>query len=623
MAPTTTYRERPSFTSEDLTADGLAAAIAADHALIGYAVASVENTYELVEGSGSAVAVVNRDGTILFSRSDPGLCDIEGRSIFEPGTCWRESCRGTNAISCALSQREGVCIRGEDHQTSDYHEYCTYAAPIFGAQGEVVGLLAVLTKCGAAQLHTLGFIKTIAILVENRMLAGEMPDRLTLFFHTNPSNVGTIKQCIAAFDAQGILVGTNSTARSFFKIVSPHTQLTFGMLFSLPFQDLKKMWTQERTESFSLSLWDGRSVNVALNRRVCTAHGPGVKDKNASEHEGNPVRAPGRAKKLEFSELLLEDLDIGDAQVHRAIEKASRIIGLDLPLMVEGESGVGKEMFTRAFHNSGPRRAGPFVAVNCAAIPEQLIESELFGYEEGAFTGARRRGQQGRIAQANGGTLFLDEIGDMPLPLQGRLLRVLQDRQVFPLGSGRAVPVNLSIICATHRDLKHEIREHRFREDLYYRLNGLRIVLPALRMRTDLFELVQLLAAAEGNGREVTVSDDVMEIFRKATWPGNIRQLQMTLRTAIALAAGADVVRKEHLPDEFLSETLTGAHKIDVVMPAAESSPMMSDGSLAKVQSLAIRRAVEQANGNISEAARILGVNRKTIYRRMAIPKDE
>ena len=148
-------------------------------------------------------------------------------------------------------------------------------------------------------------------------------------------------------------------------------------------------------------------------------------------------------------------------------------------------------------------------------------------------------------------------------------------------------------------------------------------MLPALRMRTELVELVQLLAAAEGNGREVTVSDDVMEIFRKATWPGNIRQLQMTLRTAIALAAGADVVRKAHLPDEFLSETLTGAHKIDVVMPAAESSPMMGEGSLAKVQSLAIRRAVEQANGNISEAARILGVNRKTIYRRMAIPDGE
>jgi len=418
-------------------------------------------------------------------------------------------------------------------------------------------------------------------------------------------------------------VGTNSTARSFFKIVSPHTQLTFGMLFSLPFQDLKKMWTQERTDSFSLSLWDGRSVNVALNRRVCTAHGPGVKDKNASEHDGNTVRAPGRAKKLEFSELLLEDLDIGDAQVHRAVEKASRIIGLDLPLMVEGESGVGKEMFTRAFHNSGPRRAGPFVAVNCAAIPEQLIESELFGYDEGAFTGARRRGQQGRIVQANGGTLFLDEIGDMPLPLQGRLLRVLQDRQVFPLGSGRAVPVNLSIICATHRDLKQEIREHRFREDLYYRLNGLRIVLPPLRMRTDLSELVQLLAAAERNGREVTISEEVMEIFRKATWPGNIRQLQMTLRTAIALAAGADVVRKEHLPDEFFPDTLPGASNIGVVETMAGASALNVDGSLAKVQSLAIRRALEQANGNISEAARILGVNRKTIYRRMAISEPE
>src|SRR5690606_7853263 len=149
--------------------------------------------------------------------------------------------------------------------------------------------------------------------------------------------------------------------------------------------------------------------------------------------------------------LLLSDLDTGDPQMHAALEKARRIIGLDLPLMIEGESGVGKEMFTRAFHNDGPRKSGPFVPVNCAAIPEALIESELFGYEEGAFTGAKRRGNIGKILQANGGTLFLDEIGDMPLQLQGRLLRVLQERQVNPLGSGKAIDVDFSLICATHR----------------------------------------------------------------------------------------------------------------------------------------------------------------------------
>jgi transcriptional regulator with PAS, ATPase and Fis domain len=187
----------------------------------------------------------------------------------------------------------------------------------------------------------------------------------------------------------------------------------------------------------------------------------------------------------------LASLDTGDPQVAAVIAKVRKVIGKDIPILITGETGTGKELLAQAIHNDSPRRDGPFVAVNCASIPETLIESELFGYEEGAFTGARRKGALGKLVQANGGTLFLDEIGDMPYPLQVRLLRVLQERIVNPLGSAKSIPVDISVVCATHRSLREMIAQNLFREDLYYRLNGLVVKLPPLRERTDLAVVIE------------------------------------------------------------------------------------------------------------------------------------
>ncbi|MEX3825226.1 sigma 54-interacting transcriptional regulator, partial [Paraburkholderia sp. BR14262] len=210
-----------------------------------------------------------------------------------------------------------------------------------------------------------------------------------------------------------------------------------------------------------------------------------------------------------------------------------------------------------ALHRDSPRRDGPFVALNCAALPDTLIEAELFGYEDGAFTGAKRRGSAGKIAQAHGGTLFLDEIGDMPLAQQVRLMRVLQERAVVPLGGTRAVPVDLRIVCATHRDLRAMIAEGTFREDLYYRINGLVVTLPALAERTDLDPLVARMleiVRREVPGAPARLTPAVRACFARCRWPGNLRQLASALRTAAIMAEGEDAIDMEHLPEDLMHD---------------------------------------------------------------------
>ena len=295
--------------------------------------------------------------------------------------------------------------------------------------------------------------------------------------------------------------------------------------------------------------------------------------------------------------------------------RARRGAASEAPILLLGETGTGKELLARAIHQDSQRARQPFVAVNCASIPETLIEAELFGYEDGAFTGARRKGAIGKIVQANGGTLFLDEIGDMPLPLQARLLRVLQERQVTPLGGTKSVPVDVAIVSATHRDLRAMIAAQAFREDLYYRVNGLVVRLPALRDRTDLMEIAHKILRAETEGRAPGLEDEVVALLRACRWPGNIRQLATTLRTAAVMAGGEGTIRREHLSDDFLEDAQRALPAAPVVPP--EPEPAGPASTLGDLELATIRRALEESGGNISVTSRRLGISRNTIYRRL------
>ncbi len=308
----------------------------------------------------------------------------------------------------------------------------------------------------------------------------------------------------------------------------------------------------------------------------------------------------------------LGSLANGDERVQRALDRAYRILNKPIPLLIQGESGVGKEMFAKAFHASGDRTDMPFVALNCAAIPESLIESELFGYIGGAFTGALREGALGKIAQASGGTLFLDEIGDMPHTLQVRLLRVLQERTVVPLGGVEALPVDISLICATHHHLQDAVKEGRFREDLYYRINGLTITLPPLRERSDVLALARQMLKLAAPDRLLVLSERTKKIFEHHEWPGNLRQLNNTIRVAVALLDEDECeIQPTHLPEELFDAAL-----VDTSFSANPLARQPSSDLRTMTQS-AIEQALATTGGNISAAARLLGISRNTLYRKL------
>jgi transcriptional regulator of acetoin/glycerol metabolism len=297
---------------------------------------------------------------------------------------------------------------------------------------------------------------------------------------------------------------------------------------------------------------------------------------------------------------------------------ARQLFAKQVPILLHGATGTGKEAFAKSLHRSGLWSDKPFVTVNCAAIPESLIESELFGYTRGAFTGAAKEGRVGKILQSNGGTLFLDEIGDMPLVLQTRLLRVLEEREVVPLGSDQAVPVNLHVISATHRDLHQMIRDGQFREDLYYRLNGVTLHLPLLRDRGDRAELIRTLLRDENCGQDSIRIDE--EAFRKLmeySWPGNIRQLRNAVRTASALCREG-IIRASNLPQEIID---TETRAAPARAAAAEAAGAAAEGSpsapLREAECAALLRELERMRWNISRTAQTLGISRNTLYRKI------
>jgi transcriptional regulator with PAS, ATPase and Fis domain len=306
----------------------------------------------------------------------------------------------------------------------------------------------------------------------------------------------------------------------------------------------------------------------------------------------------------------LDALDTGDAQMSKAVSSVKKVVGREIPILIEGETGTGKELLAKAIHAAGTRGKGPFVAINCASIPEGLIEAELFGYEEGAFTGAKRHGVPGKIMQANGGTLFLDEIGEMPLQLQARLLRVLQEREIVPLGGSKGVAVNIAVISATNRRLREHVEQGHFREDLYYRLNGLRVTLPPLRERTDLLALVERILGEESD-RPVSLSPATQKLFMEHAWRGNVRQLRNVLRAALAFMDEEQIVQMRHLPEDFVEE-------LEHVRTTPSERTLPSGAlSIEAVEVDLIRQALAAENGNITSAASRLGISRATLYRKV------
>jgi transcriptional regulator of acetoin/glycerol metabolism len=621
----------------------------------------------------SMVLLTDAAGTIIHAVGDDDFLDRANKVALKAGANWSEGAKGTNAIGTALVDETPTLVYADEHFLHANQFLTCSAAPILDPRGNMLGVLDVSGDFRSYQKHTLALVRMSARMIENRWLTEDFGHALRLHFHTRAEFIGTLMEGILAVREDGRIVGANRGALEQLGLSGAAVRMhTLQTLFGTALETLADHARAQVAAPLRLATSSGR-VFAAFARSNWLAWGgvaraapvapPSAAGSAASAGEPPTGTAEPRTRSAQPASAAaaagsaLAGLRTGDAQVEAVVEKVRRVIDRDIPILILGETGTGKELLARAIHADSARGRQPFVAVNCASIPESLIEAELFGYDEGAFTGARRKGAPGKIVQANGGTLFLDEIGDMQLPLQAHLLRVLQERQVMPLGSTRSVPVDVTLICATHRNLRDMIDRQLFREDLYYRLNGLAVRLPPLRERSDLMMLTRRILDAESGPQHHHLSAEVVPLLQRYPWPGNVRQLFQVLRTACVMAGAERTITRAHLSDDFLDEaeaaaraaaaaaaaggaaqggsgsaaraaaglqTAPGPSSTVVTTEAAGAAasppagPLDAPGrTLDDMQLELIRRTVEAVDGNISEASKRLGISRNTIYRKL------
>jgi transcriptional regulator of acetoin/glycerol metabolism len=583
---------------EVVTAQELARKREQNHQLLALARPEMETLSEQIAHTRNVVILTDDEGLILHSMGSQQLFGEQQRLALSAGTSWNESQRGTNAIGTAIFEQSALTVQGAEHFMSYHHSLNCSAVPIFGAENQLIATLDVSNDYNVSQQHTLALVKMSAQMIENRLFLASYQSDVVLHFHARPEFIGTLWEGVAMFTDHGELVATNRSGQFQLGLNTQHphvntAQLNFNQLFDMSIENLLRQIGSTDKLVIPLRLNNGARIYVQVE----------LLHKKPQLSKPAPVSKRTSAANLDL-------LNSGDAKIERAIAQVKQVLSRDIPILIQGETGVGKELFARAIHEASAQHKGPWIAVNCAALPEGLIEAELFGYEEGAFTGAKRKGSPGKIEQANGGTLFLDEIGDMPLSLQARLLRVLQERTVTPLGSTKSIPVSFALVSATNLKLKEKVESGEFRSDLYYRLNGLSVSLPPLRQRSDLNALINIILQIE-HADDVKIRPEVMDIFIQHPWPGNIRQLHNVLRTALALADGTPI-SELHLTQDFIDE-IESAGQTET---RPEALPL-NNQNLDDVTTNAIVKAMKQHSGNVSAVARQLNISRNTLYRKL------
>lgn len=562
----------------------------------------MEQLYKRVADIGYMVLLTDAGGVVVDCIGHNALPDELRRCGLFPGAEWTEARVGTSAAGTCMIERVPITCHREDHFSASYISLTCSSAPLFDPTGNFLGVLSLSALTSPvpreSQHLALQMVEMYAQTVEDANFLRFFRDRFVLRLGSAWSMVDVVGEIMIALDDDGCLVGANSGARRLLGPMSLDGQI-LGRSLGDFFRDCSEaLWRISRSglnaDPLALYTLSGELYYGKVLPPRCMPGSAGTRQ------VAPPVKVASA----------LERLAGKDPQMERVIRQATRVASRQVNILIQGETGTGKEVLAKALHDSSPRAAMPFIAVNCAAIPESLIESELFGYASGAFTGGRSKGMSGLIQQADGGTLFLDEIGDMPLNLQTRLLRVVAEREVVPLGAERPIPVKLTVISASHRDLGKLVASGGFREDLYYRLCGAILHLPALRERLDADYLIDRLFEAESAdmGVTATLTPEARAVLLAYAWPGNIRQLRNVLRLALAIYDG------EQVTVEDLSAELMGAGGRPDAAPRFEAREVVPR-SMGEVD--ALLAALHRHRWNISATASSLGVCRATIYRHM------
>jgi transcriptional regulator of acetoin/glycerol metabolism len=650
--------EQPDYTP--LLKGDLNIAIERNQRLLTHATPVMELLFDQIVDTQSMIVLTDCQGTILHALGDDEFLGRASKVALAPGVNWSEQSKGTNGMGTTLFSEAPTLVHADEHFMHANGFLTCSASPIFDPRGNILGVLDVTSDHRAYHRHTMGLVRMSARMIENHWLTEDFRTSLRLHFHPRPDFIGSLLEGIAVLNPEGRFLGANRSALDLLDLQGSTLRMrSLASVFGVTVNTLADHFRSPLANPMKLDLPSGRSVYVQARFGWARLHTPrqagapadalaaaagddalAVADP-ASEPAGPPTlghaeRSPGPHS--------LRDLRTGDPQMDTVIDKVQRILDRDITLLLLGEKGTGKELLARAFHHDSARAARPFVPVDCASIPQTLLEAELLGYADSLQADALHEktgtaphpaqggAKSGRIVQAHGGTLFLNEIGDLPLPLQARLVRVLRDRCVYPLGADQPVPVDIAVVAATHRNLREMIERGEFREDLYYRLNGLVVRLPPLRERIDLLAIAQRMLRREAPRHTPALGAGVVELFQAYHWPGNLRQLGSVLRTAVAMAGQDAIITEAHLSDDLLEETrnLLPPHAPAALPPAASplaplraasrraaEAATMPTRPLEEVELEMIRQAVEAAGGNISMASKRLGISRNTIYRKL------
>ncbi len=555
----------------------------------GLALAEMHSLHQQIAGSNFLIAFATPEGMLLDFVSDRSFEDASDAASIRPGSIWTERFCGTNGLGTAAHLKRQIVVHGGEHFFSRYNHLTCTASPIFAPDGELVGVLDASSDCLSRQTHTQALVAMAATQIENGLFRESHRGDMLIAFHNRGEYLHTLSAGLLAVDRDGRVLAANQAARSLLHGLPTSPGRSFSDLFRTKFSSFMDEGNRLGRQSLQDDVGSQFVASIENPRMF-----PMVQPVSKPRQEKPQSQAP--------------KFVASDPDVARILSKVDAAAKRNMPVLIRGQTGTGKEQLARHAHACS-NRSGSFVAINCAALPESLVEAELFGYSEGSFTGARKGGSTGLFKEADGGTLFLDEIGDMPMALQAVLLRFLDDWTVRPVG-GAPREVNVLLLSATNSDLDDAIAKGRFRSDLLFRLNALEVTLPPLRQRADFAEIVRHLVNMIDPA--IVVTQGAIECLAQMNWPGNIRELRNVL-LRLSLDDGSNLI------DEHAVNSVIG-HSRSTMYSAGHSSSEMHGHddlktNLHDVQRAQVFSVYAETGENVSKTARRLGVSRNTIYR--------
>ncbi len=580
----------------------------------------MNNLYKFVAGSGFIVLLCDEHGYIMTTVGDTDVNGDTDELNFQTGALWTEEEIGNNGVGTSLVMRRPLQVTGFEHFCRKHHKWTCSGSPIFNENREMIGILEMSGPVEKTHLHTLGMVVAATEAIEHQMQIHRQNRELIMLNKRMYSILNSVSDGVIIIDSFGKITHTNPALE---RMLDRRLDLNGKAIENLVENTLVIRDTLVSGKGFKdveLTIRNGTTLS-------CLASGEVLRDEQgritgASIFIDTIKNVHSLVNRLSGAQATFEFEDIvGDSEeLMEAIRIGTRAAVSDSNVLLQGDSGTGKEIFAQAIHNRSSRANHPFVAINCGAIPRELLDSELFGYVEGAFTGAKKGGRPGKFEMASGGTLFLDEIADLPLAKQVALLRVLQERKIMRIGGDRVIPVDVRIICATNKNLLELVKKGHFRQDLYYRLNVISITLPPLKNRREDINLL-LNHFLDTYSKRMSMPTPVIEpqvlhYLENYSWPGNVRELQNVVERMLNISGG-NKLTMGHLPPELIPQPAYIEPEPNIEVPTLEEERKRIKEIQAQQETEEIISLLAACGGNVSEVARRIGVSRNTLYRKM------